>query len=83
MKKLLILSIGILLLASCDKEQGCSVCTTNISGSETVAHQSDWEASSSGECGKTQADFKGYLEGIAETATANTGLTYSVTCQYE
>lgn len=83
MKKLLLLSIGILLLASCDKEQGCSVCTTSISGMETTAHQADWEASSSGECAKSQADFKGYLEGIAEGATSGTGLNYTVTCSYE
>ncbi len=83
MKKILILSIAMLLLASCDKEQSCSVCTTSIGGMETTAHQSDWEGSSSGECGRTQADFKGHLEGIAETGTAGTGLTYTVTCQYE
>jgi hypothetical protein len=81
MRKLLLLGVGLLLLASCDKEQQCSVCTTNIGGLETVSHQSDWKGSSV--CENTQTEFKEYLEGIASTATAGTGISYSVTCVYE
>ncbi len=78
MKKLLILSVAVLLLASCDKDKGqCSVCTVaDPSGITVSISQSARESKSQGNCTSTQAEFKQGLEDQSATGAV-------VTCVYE
>jgi uncharacterized protein YcfL len=96
MKKLLILSIGLLLLAGCDKENesNCSVCTVITSNSSTGESTTTYVQSDLGDCDETQEEFKEEMNTRADTEDllAQTNaiiqgqaieVSHTITCVYE
>jgi amino acid permease len=97
MKKLLLLSIVMLLFASCEKEENqsnCSVCTVMTSNSLDGESTDIYEQSEVGDCDETQDEFKEQmnvrhdaLDLMVLTGNLGTGLnttqTHTITCQYD
>jgi amino acid permease len=97
MKKLLLLSIVMLLFASCEKEENqsdCSVCTVITSNSSTGESTDTYGQDENGDCNDTQDEFKEQmdvrhdaLDLMVLTGNLGTGLnttqTHTITCQYE
>lgn len=85
MKKLLILSIGLLLFAGCDKEEtssNCSVCTVVTSnpstGEETTTHsQFDYD-----QCEMSQVEYMEEVELTAELNDQMDEITASISGQF-
>jgi hypothetical protein len=64
MKKLLILSIGLLLLASCEKDCGtCTVIRTHSQNGETTETH---DQSDDGDCDITLDEYKVGIDGLAD-----------------
>lgn len=97
MKKLLLLSVAMLLLASCDKEDAstnCSVCTVITSNSATGEKTTIYSQSELGDCNDTQEEFKEEMNTredandlMALTTASMYGQTievsHTITCQYK
>jgi hypothetical protein len=68
MKKLLILSIGLLLLAACDKEPvtECSVCTVITSNSSTGTTTTIHNESDEENCDYTLEEFESMIDSYEE-----------------
>ncbi len=82
MKKLLILSVAVLLLASCDKDKGkCSICTADTVYNGVVIHTATYEQTQrtgdvSGSCQMSQEEFK-------QSLVKDGAIYESLKCVYE
>lgn len=99
MKKLLILSIGLLLLAGCNKDE-CAVCTVVRTSSIAPEVTERHSQSDDGECEESLAEYREGIDANAELEDLNqintdwmnsllTGIggdatvTHTTTCVYE
>jgi hypothetical protein len=86
MKKLLILSIGLLLLAGCEKE--CGVCTVTRTHSQNGETTETHNQSDDGDCDISLSEYEEGIDGIADTQDLYIELTsvgvtvsHTISCQ--